>query len=109
MSAAVETVIVTKEPRHRLKIEEVRAPGGAGPLVNPQPDVRLHSVLFEGVLVVTDRERFKGLFYGRTDLRSGGHIIRGIGSAKGFGFGMLVVDPRPVSQFATANHQQPPI
>jgi len=103
-----QPLVVTKEPRHRLRIEEVRGPGGAGPLVNTQPDVRLHSVLFEGVLVVTDREKFKGLFYGRTDPRSPGHIIRGIGSAKGFGFGLLVLDPRPVSQLSMTNNQPTP-
>ena len=42
----------------------------------------LHSVFeFEGVLAVTDREKFQASFH------------RGIGSAKAFGFGMLVIRP----------------
>jgi CRISPR system Cascade subunit CasE len=83
---------ITKEPRHRLWIEEVRNGNGALQR-NPNPSIWIHSVLFEGVLVVTNREAFRQVFYGRTDPRSPDLIIRGIGSAKGFGFGLLVITP----------------
>ena len=89
-----QPLVITKEPGHRLTIQEVCPSGREGSLANPQPNVRLNSVLFEGILVVTDREVFRKVFYGRTDPRCPDRIIRGIGSAKGFGFGLPVIVPR---------------
>jgi CRISPR associated protein len=53
------------------------------------------SVDFQGILTVTERERFRQVWFGRTDERSPGRIIRGIGSAKAFGLGLLVIAPLP--------------
>jgi CRISPR system Cascade subunit CasE len=86
-----QPLVITKEPRHRLRIEGSGVAGGGNQL-NRYQGVCLNSVLFEGVLVVTDHARFTETF------------LHGVGSAKGFGFGMLVLDPRPVSQLSTPNH-----
>jgi CRISPR system Cascade subunit CasE len=53
------------------------------------------AVDFQGVLKVTEPEKFRQVWFGRTDQRSPGRIIRGIGSAKAFGLGMLVIAPLP--------------
>lgn len=95
-----QPLAITKEPRRRLAIEEIPSAGGGPRIPNPQPDVRLHSVLFEGVLIVTNREQFRKVWAGRPNLNPNqqGRLVRGVGSAKGFGFGLLLLDPRPVSQ-----------
>ncbi len=93
-----QPLTITKEPRRRLGIEQVSSAGGGAKIPNPKPDVRLHSVLFEGVLVVTNQEKFRQVWTGRENPDQPAKPLRGIGSAKGFGFGLLLVDPRPVSQ-----------
>jgi CRISPR system Cascade subunit CasE len=60
------------EPAQDYRFIKKQIKGGPG----------LHvGVRFQGVLEVTDREEFKKAF------------VQGIGSAKGFGFGMLVIQP----------------
>lgn len=56
--------------------------------------VTLHAVDFRGRLRVTDPVKFRAIFYGREDESLPGHLVLGLGSAKGFGFGMLMVVPR---------------
>lgn len=71
--------------------------------VNPAPfnrffkgkhTVTLHAVDFRGRLRVTDAAKFRAIFYGREEPSLPGHLVLGLGSAKGFGFGMLMVVPR---------------
>jgi len=79
-----QSLSITKEPHDRLTIPEVRSPGGAltaAKIPNPYPQVAIHSVLFEGVLTVTKADDFAQAF------------ANGIGSAKGLGFGLLVLLP----------------
>ena len=51
------------------------------------------AVDFQGVLSLTNPEEFRRIWFGRTDERAPGRIIRGIGSAKAFGLGLLVIAP----------------
>jgi CRISPR system Cascade subunit CasE len=51
------------------------------------------AVDFQGALSVTNPEVFRRIWFGRTDERAPGRIIRGIGSAKAFGLGLLVIAP----------------
>lgn len=51
------------------------------------------AVDFEGVLTITDGEKFKMIFYGRPDENDPHRLVYGLGSAKAFGFGMLVIAP----------------
>lgn len=55
--------------------------------------VSLHAVDFRGQLEVTDRARFRAIFYGRPDPGQPGRTIYGLGRAKGFGFGLLAIVP----------------
>ena len=48
---------------------------------------------FRGTLRVTDRAKFKAIFHGRPEPQDPGRLICGLGSAKGFGFGMLALAP----------------
>jgi len=84
-----QSLSITKEPHDRLTIPEVRPPGGvptAAKIPNPNPQVAIHSVLFEGFLTVTKPDDFARAF------------ASGIGSAKSLGFGLLVLLPFRPSQ-----------
>ena len=56
--------------------------------------VTLHAVDFRGRLRVTDPAKFRAIFHGRPDPAESGRLVLGLGSAKGFGFGLLMVVPR---------------
>ena len=75
--------VVTKEPRERMEVATTKARGKDNKerMKNPHKDLRIHSVLFEGTLVVTDEAKMNATF------------SSGIGSAKGLGFGMLILAP----------------
>jgi CRISPR system Cascade subunit CasE len=77
--------VITKEPRERMEIGTTNARGKDTQerVKNPNKDLRIHSVLFEGTLVVTNEQLMAETF------------CKGIGSAKGLGFGMLLLAPVP--------------
>lgn len=63
--------------RHPEKQKKQHSPSSGSPVI-------LHAVTFQGILRITDLERFKTA------------VCNGIGHGKGFGLGMLSLFPRPV-------------